>query len=291
MYVGRFAPSPTGALHFGSLLAALASFLDAKSQLGLWLLRIDDIDPPREIEGASAQIIATLQAHGLLWDKEIIYQSQRYHLYQDSLEKLLHCAAVYPCNCSRKEIIQRCKTSRYDGYCLSKNIDLFKNQHAWRFNNQQTSVQWRDGIFGTQTYTNADIADFILQRRDRYWAYQLAVTVDDAQMGITDIVRGSDLLSESAKQLLLINALELPQIQFCHIPVITNQNGQKLSKQNLARPLNNQRAAKNLYTALQILGQNPDKRLQDACIDDILQYATQHWKRASIPLKYETTIN
>ena len=291
MYIGRFAPSPTGTLHFGSLLAALASYVDAKHHAGLWRLRIDDIDPPREVAGASQGIIETLKAHGLHWDGEIIYQSQRHQMYQEALAVLKEADLVYPCLCSRKDITRRCASTLYDGHCRTNLIDPLAKQCVWRFKNSQTSVHWTDVICGSQIYKRSKTTDFVLQRKDQIWAYQLAVAVDDAQMGINNIVRGSDLLSESAKQILLIKALNLNSIKFAHIPVINNRAGQKLSKQNLARALNSTTANKNIYRALQILGQQPDPRLKKAKVEDILHQAIIDWRLQKIPLSYATTID
>ncbi|MEH6444071.1 MAG: glutamate--tRNA ligase family protein, partial [Oceanospirillaceae bacterium] len=179
MYIGRFAPSPTGVLHYGSLLAALASYLDAKSSQGLWLVRIDDIDPPREMHGASQSILETLQLFGLAWDRDVIYQSQRYRLYQQALETLTASKQAYPCTCSRKEITQRSGHNHYDEHCFTHPFSEVKSAHAWRFHNIHTKICWTDGILGEQQRYHPDLADFILKRRDRLWAYQLAVTIDD----------------------------------------------------------------------------------------------------------------
>lgn len=283
MYIGRFAPSPTGALHYGSLLAALASYLDAKSSKGLWLVRIDDIDPPREMLGACLSILDTLQTFGLAWDKDVIYQSQRYHLYQQALETLITNKQAYLCTCSRKEITQRSGNNYYDEHCLTHPPNKVESQYAWRFHNKQTQICWTDGILGEQKRYHPDLSDFILKRRDQLWAYQLAVAVDDEQMGITHIVRGRDLLTESAKQLLLINALGFRPISYSHIPLATNQLGQKLSKQNLAPALNIDNVSEQLIQALTDLGQKPDKKLQTANKDDILQEAISNWSLALVP--------
>ena len=292
MYIGRFAPSPTGELHFGSLLAALASYLDAKSNNGLWLLRIDDIDPPRELPGASDTIIAMLQAFGMQWDQDIVFQSERSHLYQQALNQLQQADVSYPCYCSRKEIKQRTSHSRYDRYCLSnKTTTTTIHTHcAWRFKNDTSSFIWQDTILGEQRIEHSENADFILKRSDSLWAYQLAVTVDDAAMGITHVVRGRDLLMEATKQLQLAQALNLHTPAFSHIPLVKNDSGQKLSKQNLAPALSTTQINHQLYTALQMLGQKTNDKFKNAKITDILLQATQDWNPATIPLEYSTQI-
>ncbi len=290
MYIGRFAPSPTGELHFGSLLAALASYLDAKSNNGLWLLRIDDLDPPRETIGASQKILESLNNYGLNWDREVIYQSQRYTLYQQALEKLLSTQLTYACNCSRKSILERSGKPSYDSYCLSNppsNTDI-SHPICWRFNTGQETVQWLDGIQGPQIYKESQLSDFIIKRSNNLWAYQLAVSVDDQQMGVTHIVRGQDLLRESANQLLLIKSLKLNSIQFSHIPTLTNLKGQKLSKQNLAPPLSANNISRDLFKALILLGQNPQKSLLNASKADILHSAIINWNINAIPLDYSS---
>ncbi len=298
MYIGRFAPSPTGELHFGSLLAALASFLDAKSNNGLWLLRIDDIDPPREMPGASQRIIQSLSDYGLQWDKEVIFQSERQHLYNDALQKLILANLAYPCFCSRKDIKQRSGNGFYDGYCrktdnsainLESTIPLAQN-HAWRFKSADNQITWQDGILGEQSCEFPDLADFVVLRRDKLWAYQLAVTVDDYLMGITHIVRGNDLLHESAKQLTLIEALNYSTIHYSHIPLITHADGQKLSKQNHAPALNADNACKDLLKALSFLGQNVPSSLKTANKHEILQSAIINWQPQAIP-KNNISIN
>ncbi|EPJ49842.1 MAG: hypothetical protein OFPI_22460 [Osedax symbiont Rs2] len=286
MYIGRFAPSPTGELHFGSLLAALASYLDAKSHQGLWLLRIDDLDPPREIPGASSKIIAKLESFGLEWDGEIIYQSQRHHYYQHALDKLLTLGLIYRCNCSRKAIQARSGHSYYDGHCLNSKVTDKSCNYSWRFNTERKIICWTDDIQGQQSLHYPQLADFIVKRSDHLWAYQLAVAVDDQQMGITDIVRGNDLLAESAKQLALITALKYNPVKYKHIPLALNLLGQKLSKQNLAPALSSQKISSSLFQALCLLGQNPDKALLHAEKSDILKQAILNWNVKRIPLKY-----
>lgn len=282
MYRGRFAPSPTGELHFGSLLAALASYLDAKSNHGLWLLRIDDIDPPREMLGASDRIIQTLIDYGLQWDGDVVYQSQRSNLYREALNSLIEEELVYPCFCSRKQIKERSGNSYYDGYCRTHSSDLTQ-KHAWRFKSQEQEIHWVDDVLSDQVSQYPELADFILLRSDHLWAYQLAVTVDDHFMGVTHVVRGNDLLSESAKQLALIKALKYRPIQYAHLPLVTHSSGQKLSKQNHAPALDSRNATSDLFTALTFLGQQPDPSLKTASKHEILQSAIINWQPNAIP--------
>jgi glutamyl-Q tRNA(Asp) synthetase len=298
MYIGRFAPSPTGELHFGSLLAALASYLDAKSNDGLWLLRIDDIDPPREIPGASQSIIQSLSDYGLLWDKDVIFQSERQHLYHEALQKLTLSNLAYPCSCSRKDIKQRSGSSFYDGHCRNidkrainlENPSSLSQNHAWRFKSANSHITWQDGILGERICEYPELADFIILRRDKLWAYQIAVAVDDYLMGITHIVRGNDLLNESAKQLSLINALNYTPIHYSHIPLITHSDGQKLSKQNHAPALNPKNACQDLLKALSFLGQKNPSCLKTANKHEILQSAIINWNPQAIP-KNNISIN
>ncbi len=289
MYIGRFAPSPTGHLHFGSLLAALASYLDAKSNQGLWRLRIDDLDPPRELPGAANSIIDILIAYGLEWDKEVVYQSHNHSDYHKALLQLQQIQLAYPCNCSRKQITLRTNNHLYDRHCLTNPTDIVLDNPAatvWRFNTQNNSVNWQDGIQGEQHINGEQLADFILQRKDQLWAYQLAVSVDDQQMGITHIIRGNDLLGETANQLLLISVLNYQSIEFSHIPILSNLKGQKLSKQNLASPLTAKTVSQDLFLALTFLGQNPNKQLINANKHDILHEAVLNWDRNTVPQIY-----
>jgi glutamyl-Q tRNA(Asp) synthetase len=285
MYIGRFAPSPTGELHFGSLLAALASYLDAKKNNGLWLLRIDDLDPPREQSGASEKIIDTLDQYGLHWDQDIVFQSQSHQHYQQALNQLIEGQHCYPCQCSRKEIIERTGGYHYDKHCLFTPITT--NQSiSYRFKSASNTIRWLDKIQGTQSSCEHSLHDFVLKRKDELWAYQLAVAVDDHRMGVTNIVRGYDLLPESVNQLALIKTLNLKSIDFAHIPVIKNSTGQKLSKQNLAPALKAEDRNRNILLALKLLGQSVDKKLLTADKSDFLQQAIANWDIKKIPLEF-----
>ena len=253
MFRGRFAPSPTGELHAGSLVAALASYLDARAHQGEWLLRIEDVDGPRCISGADKAILQQLQQCGLQWDGEVIYQSHRSQLYHQALDRLMAQGLVYPCGCSRKEIeesqallglnLERHKAAVYPGTC--RNGLHGKTARAWRFNVQKWSamrgspwVNWTDRRLGEQTQNvQEEVGDFVLKRADGLWAYQLAVVVDDASQHISHVVRGEDLTDNTARQCLLQEALGLQHPHYLHTPLVLGVNGEKLSKQNAAKAL------------------------------------------------------
>ena len=254
-YIGRFAPSPTGPLHAGSLVAALASWLDARAHNGQWLVRIEDIDTPRCVKGADQRILEQLSACGLVADSEPKWQSQRTHLYENALSHLINKGWVYPCGCSRKEIediyvsqgqdIARHSAAIYPGTCRDGLNG--KPARAWRLNVQAVmealhlpqTLQWHDRRMGHQQQDVArEVGDFVLKRADGLWAYQLAVVVDDADQGITHVVRGEDLHDNTARQILLQKALGLPTPIYMHTPLVMGDNGEKLSKQNGALALN-----------------------------------------------------
>ena len=253
-YIGRFAPSPTGPLHAGSLVAALASWLDARAHNGQWLVRIEDIDTPRCVKGADQRILEQLSACGLVADSEPKWQSQRTHLYENALSHLINKGWVYPCGCSRKEIediyvsqgqdIARHSAAIYPGTCRDGLNG--KPARAWRLNVQAVmealhlpqTLQWHDRRMGHQQQDVArEVGDFVLKRADGLWAYQLAVVVDDAAQGITHVVRGEDLHDNTARQILLQKALGLPTPIYMHTPLVMGENGEKLSKQNGALAL------------------------------------------------------
>ncbi|MCV6588843.1 MAG: tRNA glutamyl-Q(34) synthetase GluQRS [Marinobacterium sp.] len=281
-YIGRFAPSPTGLLHFGSLLAALASYLDARAHQGRWLLRIEDIDPPREHPDARHAIPQTLERFGLHWDGDIVFQSDRHALYQQALTQLAEHQQAYRCSCSRKQLLLRSGSSCYDGHCLTA-APAIDQPAAWRVCTHQAEIQFTDSIQGTQHYRLTDSGDFVIRRKDQLYAYLLAVVVDDADQGVTHVVRGSDLLDETPRQLHLQQLLGYSHPQYSHIPVACNTQGQKLSKQNLARPLDDSKPVPQLRAALRFLGQNPPAALQYASRDELLKWAITHWTPLSIP--------
>ncbi len=267
-YIGRFAPSPTGLLHAGSLVAALASWLDARAHGGLWRVRIEDVDTPRCVLGAGKQILQQLALCGLVPDGEVLWQSQRGDVYQQALDRLLAQGLAYPCACSRKDIeaaqaspTARHKAQVYPGTC--RNGLHGKPARAWRLNVQAVRearglpvlTHWTDRRLGEQTEDVAHlVGDFVLRRADGLWAYQLAVVVDDAVQGITDVVRGQDLCDNTARQIVLQRALGLPTPRYLHTPLVLGANAEKLSKQNGAAPLDLGDPLAALNQAAQMLG-------------------------------------
>ena len=237
-YIGRFAPSPTGPLHMGSLVAAMASYLDAKAHHGKWLLRIEDLDFDRNVSGAAEHIIHSLQRCGMQWDGEISWQNQRQSLYEQALQILGE--HVYACGCSRKEIADsRLRAGEpasqiYPGTCRN-GLATGKTARAWRLRlpvEPQKIIHFEDRLCGWQHQNiSTEVGDFVLKRADGFWAYQLAVVVDDAAQGITHIVRGADLIDSTARQLYLQELWQVPTPQYLHVPVVMNTNGEKLSKQ------------------------------------------------------------
>jgi len=289
-YIGRFAPSPTGPLHMGSLVAALASFLDAKQHRGQWHVRIEDLDPPREQRGAASSIINSLECHHLFWDGPIFYQSRRHCYYEQALTKL-H-ANLYACRCTR----QRLQTLNgiYDGHCRHHcEITMTApatTPAATRINTtclplplQALAESYRDIFYGQQHQPLADTGDFIVRRKDQLFAYQLAVVVDDIAQGITHIIRGADLLDSTARQRYLYLLLDGPLPQIGHVPLVMNAQGQKLSKQNHAQPLDNHHASHNLCQALAFLKHPvPETIAATQHCESILQWAIAHWDRKAI---------
>ncbi len=283
MVTGRFAPSPTGPLHFGSLIAATASYLEAKTQQGQWLVRIEDLDPPREQVGAANEILKTLDSFGFEWDAEVMRQSERHGAYETALTQLKHQGLVYRCTCSRKEIadsaLQGIEGVVYPGTCRHA-------QHqsgAWRVLTNADVIGFDDAIQGHQSQNlSHDLGDFVLKRADGLYAYQLAVVVDDAEQGITQIVRGADLLSSTPRQIHLQRLLKLPTPHYAHVPIAVNAQGEKLSKQNLAQPLNAKNPVPALWQALDFLGQHPPTALRDESLESLWDWAKTHWSLAHV---------
>ena len=279
-YRGRFAPSPSGFLHFGSLIAALASFLHAKSQRGTWLVRIEDIDPPREKEGASQNILNTLEAFGLCWDENVLYQSQQTALYQEVLHYLSKNNLSYACQCSRADIKKL--GGIYQGQC--RHLLLSAEQQAIRLTNDHGIHQYQDIIQG-QILCDPLLAeeDFILRRKDGLFAYQLAVVVDDIYQGISHVIRGCDLLDPTARQLSLYQVLNHQAPQYGHFPLAITEQGYKLSKQNKAPAINIKQPQPALIAALNFLGQHPPNELISATVEEIITWAIRHWSLKQIP--------
>jgi len=283
-YRGRFAPSPTGPLHFGSLVAAVASWLDARAHGGEWRVRIEDVDTPRSVAGAADDILRTLEAFGLAWDGEIIWQSRRAHRYGEALAALRRGGFVYRCRCSRREIadsaVAGIEGPVYPGTCRDRQLAL-DVEGAERFRAPPGPVAFDDRVMGAVVQdVAAEVGDFVLRRRDGLYAYQLAVVVDDADQGITDVVRGADLLLSTPRQILLQHALEIPTPRYLHVPVAANASGQKLSKQTQAPPVDARSPRETLARALRFLGQEP---APDAVPGELLATAITSWRTETIP--------
>lgn len=243
-YIGRFAPSPTGRLHAGSLAAALASACDAYLHDGHWLLRIEDIDPPRVVQGSAFSIITTLNALGFRWHGEIVFQSARDQAYLATFARLAARGLIYACTCSRTEVAAHSHRRTADGEPIysgtcAHGLPDGRAARAWRMRMPDQDITFHDRWEGLQRENPArDTGDIILRRADGLWAYQLAVVVDDSEAGVTDIVRGADLLHSTARQIALYQALELPAPNYLHVPLVRNDQGEKLSKQTLAPSIN-----------------------------------------------------
>ncbi|PPD48939.1 MAG: tRNA glutamyl-Q(34) synthetase GluQRS [Methylotenera sp.] len=289
MYVGRFAPSPTGPLHFGSLVAAVASYCEAKANQGQWLVRMEDLDKPREMIGAADDILHTLVAFGFQWDDEVVYQSQRTSLYQEAFEQLQRKGLIYPCSCSRKEIADSANNGIeglvYPGACRNGMLQL-RSQHAWRVKVTDEMISFNDAIQGHQSQLlSRDIGDFVLKRADGLFAYQLAVVVDDASQHITHILRGADLLNSTSRQIYLQQLLGFNKLDYAHIPLVVNESGDKLSKQNLAQPIKKEQAPQLIFDALVFLGQNPPLSIKQSTLSEIWEWAITNWQLSKISQK------
>ena len=276
LYRGRFAPSPSGPLHLGSLLAATASYLDSKANHGEWLVRIEDIDPPREQVGASDIILQSLLDHGLQWDGEVMYQRQRSTRYDDILECLKKRDLLFFCTCTRAALSGQ---KIYPGTC--RHIHTPPSQPvAWRLVSDNSTQSWQDGFQNSQAWSMNEVGDTILKRKDGLYAYQLAVVVDDHDQGITHVVRGIDLLDSTPRQLYLYQQLGWQPPLFAHIPVILDTNGNKLSKQNHASPIRREDAIDNLLSCLKWLHQPAPTKIHS--VKDILSFAIEHWQPKAI---------
>lgn len=286
--VGRFAPSPTGPLHIGSLIAALASCLDARQRGGQWLLRMEDVDAPRTQPGAADTILRQLEAYGFEWDGPVLWQSQRLDAYRAVLDQLIRVDLAYPCACSRKEIADSALLTpdgshRYPGTCRN-GLPAGREARAWRVKTEVGTLAWQDLILGAQHEDVwRDVGDFVLLRADGQFAYQLAVVIDDALQGVTHVVRGADLLDSTARQTHLQRLLGYAQPVYAHLPVASNAAGEKLSKQTLAAPLNAQAPLTELLRALRFLGQNPPAELNSATLAELWDWARAHWRLESVP--------
>jgi glutamyl-Q tRNA(Asp) synthetase len=280
-YRGRFAPSPTGSLHFGSLVAAVGSYLDAKHHHGTWLVRMEDLDTPRCVPGAAVDILRTLEAFGLHSDEPILLQSQRTAAYDEALHRLRSSSAAYPCCCTRKEIADSALSGIegpvYPGTCRN-GIPGGREARAWRVRTNNASIEFDDTLQGCITqHLESEIGDFVVKRADGLFAYQLAVVVDDAFQGITHIVRGADLLDSTPRQIYLQHLLGLPVPNYMHLPVAVSGSGEKLSKQTLAAPVDESHPVGTLLRVLDFLRQSPPAELTGCDVKSVLDWAIDNW--------------
>lgn len=288
-YRGRFAPSPTGPLHFGSLIAALGSYLDARAAGGEWLLRIEDVDTPRNVLGADDEILRTLEAYGFAWDGEVVWQSRRLGDYRDALLRLIDERAAYACACSRREIELAGAVRAvdggavYPGTCRS-GLAAGRAPRAYRLRVPEMRIGFEDRVQGRiEQQLAAEVGDFVLQRADGPFAYQLAVVVDDGLQGITDVVRGADLIESTPRQIWLQRCLGLPTPRYLHLPVATNAAGEKWSKQTHAPALDSAMPAASIARALAFLGQPLPPDAQRLPATELLAWAVARWDPPAIP--------
>lgn len=286
-YRGRFAPSPTGPLHFGSLVAAVGSYLDARAAGGDWLLRMEDVDEPRALPGAADAILRTLERLGFAWDGEIACQSRRKPLYRAAFERLRLAGAVFACACTRREVADSASggeaAPRYPGTCR-RGLPSGRQARAWRLAVAPGQVCFEDALQGRICQDlAAEVGDFIVLRADGCFAYQLAVVVDDAEQGVSHVVRGADLLDSTPRQICLQRHLGLAQPAYLHLPAAVDAAGGKLSKQTRARPIDDARPQAALVAALDFLGQQPPADLPEAGLDELWRWAIMHWKRSRLP--------
>ncbi|AKC88090.1 tRNA glutamyl-Q(34) synthetase GluQRS [Pseudoxanthomonas suwonensis] len=281
VYRGRFAPSPTGPLHLGSLLAAFGSWLLARHAGGQWLVRIEDLDPPREVPGAADVQLAALAAFGLVSDLPVVRQSERHARYRVALERLLDAGLAFPCSCSRSELAAQ-------GGIHHRCVAAAARPHpAYRLRVADGSmVAFDDGLQGPLRQNLAsEVGDFVLLRADGFWAYQLAVVVDDAEQGITDVVRGADLLDSTPRQILLQRALGLPTPRYLHLPLLLDADGQKLSKSSAALPVDPAEPLPALHRCWSLLGQDPAPLHAAGTVDALLRHALDHFDPARLPAR------
>lgn len=285
--IGRFAPTPSGPLHFGSLVAALASYCHSKSRQGQWLLRIEDVDTPRVIKGSDRLILQNLETFGFEWDGEVLYQSKQFGCYQDSLSDLIEQGRCYACECSRRTLrddgVETGSMGQiYPGICRHKKLDT--TSHSIRVNTDSIAITgFTDQVFGPIELNIRDqVGDFVLRRTDGIYAYHLAVVVDDAQQGINQIVRGSDLLESTCLHIFLQTILGLPQPEYLHIPLITNNRGDKLSKQAGATAVDVTQASALLVSAMRFLRQSIEPEMDQARPEEVIKQAVKVWDPTNI---------
>jgi glutamyl-Q tRNA(Asp) synthetase len=285
-YVGRFAPSPTGRLHLGSLFAAAGSFLQARAAGGHWLVRMEDVDAPRIVPGAADEILRTLEQLGLQWDGPVLYQSTRTEAYAAALTALESRHLVFRCSCSRQELAANAprvgaavpEDLFYPGTCRS-GVRHPQRPPAYRFRVPSGTVSFEDGLQGTYSLdVSRTLGDFVIRRRDGLFAYQLAVVVDDAEQGVTEIVRGGDLLNNTPRQILLLQALDLTPPSYAHLPLLVEPDGQKLAKARRSLPVATIAGTMLVHRVLTLLGQSPPLDLASAPITEVWQWAIANWQ-------------
>ncbi|WP_271409210.1 tRNA glutamyl-Q(34) synthetase GluQRS [Pseudomonas sp. Q1-7] len=279
-YIGRFAPTPSGYLHFGSLVAALASYLDARACGGRWLLRMEDLDPPREVEGAQDAILRTLENYGFEWDGEMVRQSERHAVYAEIIDRLYEAGLAYACTCSRKQLESH--QGVYPGFCRLAQHP--RQNAAIRIRVPELEYHFVDRVQGEfRQHQGREVGDFVIRRRDGLYAYQLAVVLDDAWQGVTDVVRGADLLDSTPRQLYLQELLGFSQPRYLHVPLIIQPDGHKLGKSYRSPPLPADSAGPLLCRALRTLGQEPPAELSGARPREALDWGITHWDATRIP--------
>ncbi|MGC4007789.1 MAG: tRNA glutamyl-Q(34) synthetase GluQRS [Pseudomonas sp.] len=280
-YVGRFAPTPSGYLHFGSLVAAVASYLDARAVGGKWLVRMEDLDPPREMPGAQSAILETLERYGFEWDGPVERQSDRHAAYALQIEQWLRSGLAYACTCSRKQL--EGSNGIYPGTCRDAQHD-WHGDVAIRLRVPELDYRFTDRLQGEfHQHLGREVGDFIIRRRDGLFAYQLAVVLDDAWQGVTDIVRGADLLDNTPRQLYLQELLGIAAPRYLHVPLIIQPDGHKLGKSYRSPPLEADQASPLLVRALKALGQQPPAELLQATPHEVLAWGIAHWDANAIP--------
>ncbi len=281
-YKGRFAPSPTGPVHFGTLIAAVGSYLQAKKNQGKWLMRIEDVDITRKVEGADTDILQSLEAFGFEWDGDIVYQSRRTEYYEQALEQLISDSMVFPCTCSRKELAET-NSDIYPGFCRSAHLPV-KSEHALRVLANNINIDFNDAVMGKQRQNiEQQCGDFVIRRRDNLFAYQLAVVVDDALQNVTEVVRGADLLDSTARQIYLQQLLHYPTPEYCHLPLAVDASGNKISKSAGAAKVSQKNRERSLVAVLNFLGQQAPAELAKSDLDDIWKWAIANWNIKRVP--------
>ncbi|MGE0115294.1 MAG: tRNA glutamyl-Q(34) synthetase GluQRS [Steroidobacteraceae bacterium] len=298
-YRGRFAPSPTGPLHFGSLVAAVGSYLQARQARGQWLVRIEDLDPPRTVPGSADLILRTLEGFGFVWDEAVVFQSTRAAAYEQALQTLIAKDLSYPCSCTRSElqalannVSGTSEELHYPGRCRHGPLRT-ETPYAWRFRTPAEPICFHDRLQGEHCINLQDsIGDFVIKRRDGWFAYQLAVVVDDAAQHISEVVRGADLLLNTPRQIALQRALDLETPSYLHLPIAADRLGNKLAKSTAAAPVEIAHAAQTLWSALYFLRQAPPDELQTASLNTLWQWAIAHWNAGHLrnlrQLEYRT---